>query len=306
MLAPVLLKAQQIEKFYTYDWKETGINTARFYSLVVKKDSVWYRTDYYLYEKKLQMEGYYVDSTCKVPYGLFRYYHPNGLVSSTGEFFYGKRNGTWTSYYSNGNMRDSANYDLGAITGNAYSWHSNGYLADSTAFNSDGSSVSVSWFEDGTPAAAGRRDVNYKKHGTWQYFHRNGVLSAKEVFQNGTLVTKLHFDEQGAPTDTSNVDRPAIFQDGLKDWQKHVKRRLYFPSQYKLVNADRIVVIVEGVIDEQGRMTEVEVTTSFHPDFDRIAVQMMKASPKWKPAVQHNRNVKHKVRQAVYFAQDEE
>ncbi len=62
--------------------------------------------------------------------------------------------------------------------------------------------------------------------------------------------------------------------------------------------------MVDAVIDEDGNMTNVEVNTPFHPDFDKIAVNALRKSPKWAPAIFHNRRVKYHMRQAVTFQQE--
>ncbi|MCW3106154.1 MAG: Antitoxin component YwqK of the YwqJK toxin-antitoxin module [Segetibacter sp.] len=305
LLFSVALHAQRIEQYYDWQWKRTEPVAARFYAVIEKKDSLWERKDYFIHEKSLQMIGTYTDTSCKIAHGNFQFYHPNRFLESNGQFVNGKKHGLWLTYHANNMMSDSTVYENGNITGTSLSWHSNGFPADSSVYNADGSGVSVSWFDNGVPAAAGRYSTGYKRNGQWQFFHKNGKLSSNEIFENGKLVNKQYFDEEGnALPDTTNRDKGAVFNGGMSGWQKFIYKQLYFPSQYKIVNGDQAVVVVDGVIDEEGNMTEVEVSTPFYPDFDKIAVNALRKSPKWTPAIAHNRKVKYKIRQAVTFQQD--
>jgi len=113
------------------------------------------------------------------------------------------------------------------------------------------------------------------------------------------------FDEAGnGISDTANKDHEAQFPGSMKAWQKFLQKNIYFPTQYKFENADKAVVVVEAVIDEDGNMTDVEINTPLYPAFDEIALKAIKHSPKWQPAVQHNRRVKYRILQAVYFTQE--
>ncbi len=301
----VFAKAQKIEKYFDYQWKETEPNSARFYAIIVKTDSGWHRQDYFIHEQKLQMDGIYEDDECKVANGLFRYYNSNGNLQSAGIYKHGKKQGVWISYYPNMMMSDSVNYNDGNPIGLKFSWHDNGIMSDSMQVAPDGSGVQVTWFDNGNPASAGRYGAGMKQNGKWQYFHKNGKLSALETYKDGLLTDKHYFDEEGNQmSDTTNKDEKATFIGGMNAWQKYLYKHIYFPSRFKIINADKAVVVVDGTIDEEGNITDINVSTPFYPEFDAIAVDAMKKSPKWIPAIQHNRKVKYRVRQAVFFSQE--
>lgn len=50
----------------------------------------------------LRMQGAYLDSTLTVADGIFKYYHPNGRLESTGTFTAGIESGTWLRYGPDG------------------------------------------------------------------------------------------------------------------------------------------------------------------------------------------------------------
>jgi hypothetical protein len=207
------------------------------------------------------------------------------------------------SYHFNGMMSDSTTYLNGHKIGVSCRWYENGYPSDSSVWNADGSGVEVGWFNNGIPSYAGNYGPREKKQGKWMYYHRNGKPSAIELYKEGALIDKQYLDEQGNVTDTVNKDRHASYPGGLKSWQKYLGNQLYFPANYKLVNGDKAIVVVDAIIDEEGNVTNVTVGTPFHPAFDKIAVDVIRKSRQWEPAIQHNRKVQYKLKQPVVFAQ---
>jgi antitoxin component YwqK of YwqJK toxin-antitoxin module len=295
--------AQRIEKYYDYRWRDTTPENARFYATIEKTDSGWNRHDYFILEKSLQMKGTYEDSACKKQNGEFHYFHSNGSLWQAGRYIHGKKDGLWVSYHFNGMMSDSTTYSNGHRIGVSCGWYENGYPSDSSAWNADGSGVEVGWFDNGIPSYAGNYGPREKKQGKWMYYHRNGKPSAIELYKEGVLIDKQYLDEQGNVTDTVNKDRRASYPGGLKSWQKYLGNQLYFPTNYKLVNGDKAIVVIDAIIDEEGNVTNVTVGTPFHPAFDKIAVDVIRKSRQWEPAIQHNRKVQSKIKQPVFFAQ---
>lgn len=305
LFATTVLHAQKIEKYYDYKWEPvTEVSMARFYALIQKQDSLWRREDYFLREARLQMSGYYKDADCKIPHGEFYHFYNNGNIEYKGRYVNGKKFGTWLGFHENGMMSDSVNYnEMGWIMGTRLGWHSNGMMADSTIIHPDGSGVSIHWWDNGRPSAAGYYSKGKLQHGKWQYFHKNGELASIEIYHDGRIISKEHYDETGERSkDTTNKDHQAEFPGGMKAWQKYLYKKLYFPEQYQFTNGDQAVVVVRFAVNEDGTISEITVTAPLHPDFDRLAVDAIRSSPKWKPAVSHNRNIKEYRTQPVTFA----
>jgi antitoxin component YwqK of YwqJK toxin-antitoxin module len=309
-LYPVLLLmlsissyAQKAEKFYDYHWHEADPAQSLFYSIGEQTDSGWHRRDYYIHASSLQMDGYFTDSTCKTRSGPFFYYYANKRLENKGRYLNGKKEGLWKSFYSNGMMQDSTVYAGGKPIGISLGWYRSGLPADSANWNADGSGLKVEWFENGNPASGGRYAGGFKQQGKWQYFHDNGKISAIEVYDRGVLKSKNYFDEQGGPiADTTDKSKAAVFPGGQAAWVKFISNEIYFPPGYKIVNGDQVIVEVTAIIDEQGNVKDVETSLPFRPDFDKIALDGIKKSPKWIPAQNHNRKVSQGVRQPVVFS----
>ncbi len=296
---------QKIEKFYNYKWQECEPNVSRFYSLVNKTDSGFVRKDYFIREKSLQMIGKYKDVECKIKEGYFWYYHPKGIVESSGKYINNKKDGLWIGYYANGRKKDSAVYSNGHKIGSYLSWHSNGRINDSFVYKDIGDTL-VSWFDNGNLSFTGHVSKRNEQEGSWKYYHKNGQVSSIENYTNGMLTDKFYFDENGKVIyDTTNRDRIASFPKGKKGWDKYLDKKLYFPDGAKFINGDEAIVVVSFSINEEGKVEEVIVTTPFHPKFDKIAKEAVENSPNWIPAISHNRNIKFWIKQSVTFVQIE-
>src|SRR6185503_18934507 len=117
IIQSLFLSAQKIEKFYDWQWKLCDPSISRYYALIEFQNGSWHRRDYFIREKKLQMEGFYQDSLCKKQQGLFHYFHANGSLEAEGKYENGKREGLWLRYHNNGMMADSAVYKNGVVIG---------------------------------------------------------------------------------------------------------------------------------------------------------------------------------------------
>lgn len=180
----------------------------------------------------------------------------------------------------------------------------NGYPKDSATYKPDGSGVHIGWFDNGNPSFAGVLAAGFQKNGRWQFYHKNGHLSAVEIYDHGKLINKQYFDEQGnAMTDTSNTDRAAVYRTGLDDWGKYLDHHLHWPNNYTIVHSDAVAVVVSFSVDEDGKVVDPYVSIPFHTAFDKIALDAILHSPAWKPAMDHNRRIRSEAHQPVVFKQ---
>ncbi len=299
----VTLHAQKkIEKYFDYQWHECQVADASFYGVIIKTDSGWHRQDYFIHGPVLQMDGTYEDSACKVDNGLFYYFYPNKQIQRYGHYKHGKMQGLLLSYHPNGMMSDSTTYDNNNPVGLSMAWYPTGDIEDSVVYQTDGAGVGVYWFDNGNPAAAGRFK-NWKPYGKWQYFHATGKLSSIEVYDTNKTVNVQYYSETGSPMDTTGVDQAAAFPGGATVWQNYLMKHLYFPEQYKITNADKAVAVITFTVDIDGKVKDAYVSTPFFPQFDEIALNVIKKSPPWQPALQHGRKVPYYQRQSVFFSQ---
>lgn len=300
------LAAQKTTTFYDFYWKPTNVDRARYYSELEKTDSGWLRRDFYINTLKLQMQALYKDSACKIQQGYALYFHPNGTPSSIGRFENNKREGVVVRYHSNGMIFDSATYKEDRPVGNRYYWHRTGFMSDSISHVNDSTDVHIAWFDDGALSFAGYTLWN-KKNGKWKYFHRNGNLAGIEVFDKGKVVQKEYFNVDGtAQPDTAKANSDPVFKKGGKEgWIRFLEKNSYWPPGLKLVNTNTVTVGVQFTINEEGKIENIEMYSPFLPAFDKIAMEIVRISPAWIPALANNRKIKFTLRQPITFQQQE-
>jgi TonB family protein len=299
------LQAQKKETFYDYQWKPCSPTEARFYSVLEKTDSGWFRNDYFIGNKTLQMQALFEDEECKIYNGRCIYFHANGIPQTVGVKHHNREEGPYVHYYSNGIMADSAFYHDGVPVGSHMKWHRNGFMSDSIYHANDSMDVQIGWFDDGAFAYAGYL-LHGKLYGKWKYYHHNGSVSAEELCNNGNILTKTYYGEDGTPvTNPVKNDRDIVFKNGEQAWQEYLRKNLYWPRNLVFSTGTMAVVVIEFTVNEQGKVENEEVVIPFHPEFDRIALRVIQNSPVWTPRVAHNRKVKTLVRQAVTFQQEE-
>lgn len=295
--------SQTKETYYDFSWKPCVAEDARYVGILEKTDSGWLRKDFYVTSSSLQMQALYEDEACKMQNGFYFYFFASGNLSRMGRRIHGNQEGLCISYHSNGMMADSALFHDGRVVDKRIQWHRNGYMSDSITRLNDSTEVEIGWFDDGTLAYAGYL-VNGKPNGKWKYYHHNGQVSAMETYETGKRMSAEYFDESGSPQrDTSNVNKEADFKDGTGGWKKYLSKHLYWPPNLQFSKSAAVTVGVDFTVDEDGKVIDAEVSLPLHPDFDKIALDIVKKSPPWIPATAHNRKVKAYRRQPITFEQ---
>ncbi|MBP6430863.1 MAG: energy transducer TonB [Ferruginibacter sp.] len=300
------LSAQKIEKYYDYDWKECDELTARFFSTIEKTDSGYYKIDFYIGTKSLYSIGLYADEKCSIRHGTYKSFYANKKPKLTGRYFNGKANGIFISYHYNGMMKDSGRFMFDKLSGEYLAWHSNGFIKDSISPIDAEKYVSISWYDDGTPSEAGYL-INGEKWGVWQYFYKSNKIAAKVQYKNDEIVSASYYKEDGALVEGEPIiDSDATFSTKKFDsWKDYLDRKLFWPNGFKFQGGGKATIIVMFTINEQGKVEDAYIDIPLHEAFNENALHPIKNSPLWKPAIQFNRPVKHVVRQAVTFSQQE-
>ncbi len=297
----VISQAQRTEMLYDLHWQPASFANARYASVTVKTDSGWLRHDYYLPKRSLQMKGLYKDSACLFKHGQFYYLYDDGKPELIGNYSDNKKDGLWLGYHPNGMIRDSTHYDSGEIVGASVQWYSSGFISDSTNYGANGA-VQISWYEDGKPSAAGRLNYLNMPTGKWKYYHPNGQVSAEELFEMGRLKDKIYYTEEGLPlSDTTDRTRAAQFKGGVSRWTDYLGSHLFWPTGYSLANTDRVEIGVKFRIDENGLVKDVYLFAPFESIFNDIVLRVIRNSPKWEPAIAHNRRVSYQHAQTITF-----
>lgn len=74
------------------------------------------------------------DGTQWIRHGLYKEYHPNGVLASEGEYEYGKETGLWKDYHDNGQLAATGEYKDGMEVGIWQYWDKAGNQEESENF----------------------------------------------------------------------------------------------------------------------------------------------------------------------------
>lgn len=90
------------------------------------------------------------------------------------------------------------------------------------------------------------------------------------------------------------------FPGGEKALMQYIKDNTYYPEEM-CEGAAQGRVMVGFVINEDGSISDVKVLRSLTPEFDEVAVKIVKGMPKWNPGKQNGKAVKTKYTVPVSF-----
>nr|WP_314897849.1 hypothetical protein [uncultured Flavobacterium sp.] len=293
-LLSIQAKAQKTEKFYNHKWKECKVNEAMYYSITQKIDSGYLHKDYLIRERKPLHSLVCKDSLCKMKNGEYVQFYPNGKLVTKGIFKLNKKEGTWLSYHYNGKMKDSVFYSNGNPIGKCLSWHPNGFQRDSIYNYADKSGVIVRWFDNGNPDFYGRFTEGNKQSGKWNFFHKNGKISAIEIYSDSKLIESKYYDENGLLMSNSTKDASVEFPKGNEAFTKYILDYVHksSPNGFDIINTDKVTIIANFDIDENGKTENIYICTPIDDKIDSLLVKAIQNSPQWIPGTNHNRKVK--------------
>jgi periplasmic protein TonB len=89
------------------------------------------------------------------------------------------------------------------------------------------------------------------------------------------------------------LEQKPLFNGGdpLTEFGKYIYRNIVYPEE-AIKNGIEGRVVLQFVIDETGKLTEVSVLGSIHPVLDSEAVRVVNLSPRWTPGKQGISNVR--------------
>lgn len=139
-----------------------------------------------------------------------------------------------------------------------------------------------------------------RSQGMFEWFYPDGTLKQKGLYANGRQVGEhfLYYENGQLDTYEKYDDSGKLLEDGLfaRDGSKSVREMAEFPGgtkdMYKFIKKHarrpRRVgsgrVVVSFVVDTTGSVTNIETIQWSAPELVDIAVNMLEAMPKWKPA----------------------
>ena len=96
------------------------------------------------------------------------------------------------------------------------------------------------------------------------------------------------------------VEQMPSFPGGMKAMMEYLDKNIKYPvnAQKKLIEGR---VILQFIVDEKGRLSDVKVAKSVEPSLDAEAVRVVKAMPRWNPGIEKGKAVKVRYTLPVTF-----
>jgi TonB family protein len=290
--------------YLDYYEKPCTEDQASKYAVQVKENNRWKKVVYDITDDKPEWAAYFSNAECTLFEGAYNKFNKSGKPTVFGRYTQNKKSGTWRYFADNGRIIDSAVYRDGFIYGLSLGWYENGAIKDSTFFKEGGKGAQKGFWVDGTIRETGNY-IAGKKEGQWTYYFKTGSKSQVVNYIADSAISYTCFDEAGhVKTVNCFYEKEASFKGGDAGWRKYLTGKLgsaKYPKNYLEGNIHG-QVNVRFVVESDGRINDVRIEKSLHPDLDKIALDIIQNSPRWEPAVQYNRFVKAYLRQPITFA----
>ena len=300
-------QSDTVVNYYDYGWKETAPANAFYYSIVTRQqDGFWVRLDFYIHNDSLQMKGRFTDKELKNKIGPFSYYHENGRLASTGRYEKNQKEGRWLSWAADGHLTDSFLYKDNIVV------YGRRFLKDGKVSDlwdwSEGDTIRRKGFrENGRLFYEGQAYSN-NREGLWKYYDSSGKLMMEAIYQKDSAIAFTCYDERGnIQKENCIYEREAKVKGGSSAWRKHLEKAFTkgLPTAFYRGELSGIV-IVNFMIDKEGRITDVNIRASTEPRLNEAAIRMVSSGPLWEPAIQYNRKVKSYHTQPISFLRVEQ
>lgn len=79
------------------------------------------------------------------------------------------------------------------------------------------------------------------------------------------------------------VEKMPEFPGGFNEFNKYLVSELKYPENCRMMGITG-VVIVEFIVEEDGRISNVKALTKVYPDLDAEAVRVIQNMPRWEPS----------------------
>ncbi len=233
----------------------------------------------------------------------------------------GLREGTTTYYHKNGNVRLSANYYNGSLRGDVVSYYPDGKMQSietytmlhKSALQDYWDSLGNQIIKEGTGFCRcvlgmpfenrnleiGKMTGSYKDS-VWIGLNDTGRKYYEEEYNNGELVKGFSVDDDGNQYEYTVMEEPAEYPGGIQEVYKHVSTRMQYPKEARKKGIEG-KVFVEFVLEKDGSVTNVKVIKGIGGGCDEVAMDAISSLQKWKPGKQRGKPVRQRMVMPLIF-----
>lgn len=155
------------------------------------------------------------------------------------------------------------------------------------------------WYESGELRFMSNFE-NGKIDGEFLSYWKNGNLKRKDFYKKGKLKKGHCWNENGEKIKYYDFEIHPSYPGGKQKMNQFIKQNLKYPQLSKKYNIGG-KVIVDFVIDINGKIVDANIKQSVNKEIDNEALRIINSMPKWKPGLQDGIPVKVKYRIPIVF-----
>lgn len=126
------------------------------------------------------------------------------------------------------------------------------------------------------------------------------VILEPEEFDPGEIVIAYEPEEEPVEEILSFVEEMPSPIGGMQEFYGFLSKKMKYPKQARRMGMEG-KVFVQFVVNEEGKMTDLEVVRGIGVGCDEEALRVMKLAPDWNPGKQRGRPVKVRMVVPIYF-----
>jgi TonB family protein len=243
----------------------TAKSSARYAGKMVKWGDGWEAFAFYT-DQAILMHGFFKDKRLETKQGPYKLYFPGGK------------------------LRVSTTFNNGAIDGIFTSWYENGQLSDSGLMNQNvKTGLWRTYYTTGNVEAEGKYDRGLPDS-LWHWYHTNGKQATIELYKSTKLADLTCFDTSGNKTGSNcRIDKKPCPERSY-NFDQYVINNLLYPKQAMRKRIEGTVAF-EFFVTKEGKLTRINFTNISDELLQQEVIRLLKAVPKWEPAVSHNREI---------------
>lgn len=261
---------------------------------------------YYAENGKLLYEENFNDNGLKE--GITNAFYENGQLESSYNYRNGEMHGVFKEFYENGKLRDEGKYEYGQrkyypsnsdvivseTKNNTMENHC--FVAVDIVVNSEGNVIEANIKDTNTTNESFRKSAldtaRKRKFDTTPNSSANRRMTIRYKFNAPADSENSNADKEVKPFTT--VEQMPQFKGGEDEMYRFIAKNLEYPIvAYETGVQGK--VLVRFIIDENGNVTNPQVTKSLDPACDKEALRIVRMMPQWIAGKQNGRSV------PVYF-----
>lgn len=193
LLVSTIIVAQDTLYFDSI-WQQSTKENAHYYRIDKKEKKFWLRTDYFLENNQIQMQGHIANLSTGRKEGVFKWFYKSGKLRQEGEFRKGEAIGLHRSYYSNGELEAEQLFNKkGDLHGEYKAYHENGKILLETHFVNGYQTGYTKYFRDNGTIHSEGNFSNGDRDGEWKFYDEEGTFLGVDYFQVDHYISEAGF-----------------------------------------------------------------------------------------------------------------